>query len=137
MSDLIRREDVLEALLGWGTDPTDGEIEYTVNSIPTAEPLVYVKKGTLTVQMPTIKEAKAIDKIVVYADTYKQEYYMPLPKVGKWEECKVVDIEDTTITEVQSAFCPICRKYHTTPYMYYFDYFNYCPNCGAKMERSE
>ena len=57
------------------------------------------------------------------------------PKVGKWEECKVADIEDTTITEVQSAFCPICRKYHTTPYMYYFDYFNYCPNCGAKMER--
>lgn len=40
MSDLIRREDVLEALLGWGTDPTDGEIEYTVNSIPTVEPKV-------------------------------------------------------------------------------------------------
>lgn len=59
------------------------------------------------------------------------------PKVGKWEECKVVDIEDTTITEIQSAYCPICHKYHTTPYMYYFDYFNYCPNCGAKMERSE
>ena len=57
------------------------------------------------------------------------------PKVGKWEECKVVDIEDTTITEIQSAYCPICHKYHTTPYMYYFDYFNYCPNCGAKMER--
>ena len=59
------------------------------------------------------------------------------PKAGKWEECKVVDIEDTTITEIQSAYCPICHKYHTTPYMYYFDYFNYCPNCGAKMERSE
>lgn len=38
MSDLIEREDVLEALLGWETDPTDGEIEYTVNSIPAAEP---------------------------------------------------------------------------------------------------
>lgn len=59
------------------------------------------------------------------------------PKVGKWEDCKVVDIEDTTITEIQYAYCPICHKYHTTPYMYYFDYFNYCPNCGAKMERSE
>lgn len=63
-----------------------------------------------------------------------KEFHFIKPKVGKWEECKVVDIEDTTITEVQSAFCPICRKYHTTPYMYYFDYFNYCPNCGAKME---
>ena len=142
MSDLISRKKLLEQIKA---DSEGQEGQYgdewhfinTINAIPTAKPKEYVKDGTLTVQMPTIKEAKAIDKIVVYADTYKQEYYMPLPKVGKWEECKVVDIEDTTITEVQSAFCPICRKYHTTPYMYYFDYFNYCPNCGAKMERSE
>lgn len=59
------------------------------------------------------------------------------PKVGKWEKCRVVDIKDTTITEIQYAYCPICQKYHTTPYLYYFDYFKYCPNCGAKMERSE
>ncbi len=40
MSDLIRRDDVLKALLGWETDPTDEEIEYTIKSIPTAEPKV-------------------------------------------------------------------------------------------------
>ena len=151
MSDLIEREyllniarqdgaygyvsehEILNAPNAETTGALDDAIqEYIKDGYILAEPNEYVKDGTLTVQMPTIKEAKAVDKIVVYADTYKQEY--SLPKVGKWEECKVVDIEDTTITEVQSAFCPICHKYHTTPYMYYFDYFNYCPNCGAKME---
>ena len=39
----------------------------------------YIKDGTLIIQARTIKEAISIDKIVVYADTYKQEYYMPLP----------------------------------------------------------
>ena len=73
--------------------------------------------------------------------TANGKHFQPIPidepKVGKWEECKVFDIEDTTITEIQSAYCPICHKYHTTPYMYYFDYFNYCPNCGAKMRGEE
>ena len=151
MSDLVEREyllniarkeeaygyvsehEILNAPNAETTGALDDAIqEYIKDGYILAEPNEYVKDGTLTVQMPTIKEAKAVDKIVVYADTYKQEY--SLPKVGKWEECKVVDIEDTTITEIQSAYCPICHKYHTTPYMYYFDYFNYCPNCGTKME---
>ena len=56
---------------------------------------------------------------------------------GKWMEREV--LEDTVINEWQSARCSKCGKYHTTPYMYYFDDFNYCPNCGAKMngEREE
>ena len=56
---------------------------------------------------------------------------------GKWIEKEV--LEDTVINEWQSARCSKCGKYHTTPYMYYFDNFNFCPNCGAKMneEREE
>ena len=124
MSDLIRRKDVLEALrenlIEMGGDDFSemgvhsDDIEAIVKNIPNAE-----TTGALD------------DAIQEYI---KDGYILAEPKVGKWEECKVVDIEDTTITEVQSAFCPICRKYHTTPYMYYFDYFAYCPNCGAKME---
>ena len=53
------------------------------------------------------------------------------PKKGQWEEKSV--FEDS-IQEWQSARCSVCNKYHTTPYLYYFDNFNYCPNCGAKME---
>ena len=54
-------------------------------------------------------------------------------KKGKWEERKVSS--EKVIDEWQSARCSVCEKYHTTPYMYYFDSFSFCPNCGARMER--
>ena len=48
-----------------------------------------------------------------------------------WLE-REVDYE-TRIDAWQSAKCSRCGLYHTTPYMYYFDDFKYCPNCGAYM----
>lgn len=53
---------------------------------------------------------------------------------GSWVEKQVVDNEEVEIEQWQSARCSKCDKYHTTPYLYYFDDYNYCPNCGAKME---
>ena len=52
-------------------------------------------------------------------------------KTGKWEEKEVSS--EKVIDEWQSARCSECGKYHTTPYMYYFDSFSFCPNCGADM----
>ena len=52
-------------------------------------------------------------------------------KKGQWEEKTIRD--DVVITEWQSARCPACKKYHTTPYMYFFHDYNYCPECGADM----
>ena len=58
-------------------------------------------------------------------------------KHGEWEEKETYLNEgDCEITEWQSARCSKCGKYHTTPYMYSFDNFNFCPNCGAKMKRT-
>lgn len=58
-------------------------------------------------------------------------------KAGKWVEQKVIE-DGKAIEEWQSAKCSVCGKYHTTPYLYNFDDFNYCPNCGAMMkERRE
>ena len=54
-------------------------------------------------------------------------------KRGEWQEREVLKIKDTNIDELQSAFCPVCERYHTTPYMYYFNDYNFCPNCGAEM----
>ena len=61
-------------------------------------------------------------------------------KHGKWIERKVTHEDNrrsTIIADWQSAKCSNCGKYHTTPYLYYFFNDNYCPNCGATMERSE
>ena len=55
---------------------------------------------------------------------------------GKWTERKA-DPDITTIDEWQSARCSNCGRYHTTPYIYYFKNYSYCPNCGAKMEGGE
>ena len=56
--------------------------------------------------------------------------------VGKWLERKV-DHTPHLPDGVQSAKCSVCGKYHTTPYMYYFEDYAYCPNCGARMENEE
>lgn len=50
---------------------------------------------------------------------------------AEWIERTVSD--DAVIEEWQSAKCSACGRYHTTPYMYYFDNYNYCPHCGARM----
>lgn len=56
-------------------------------------------------------------------------------KHGEWKERKTFYAgAKNPIEEWQSARCSICGKYHTTPYLYYFDDFDYCPNCGAEMK---
>lgn len=56
-------------------------------------------------------------------------------KTGEWTEKEVIykDEASKVIEEWQSARCSNCGLYHTTPYSYYFDSFNYCPHCGADM----
>ncbi len=54
-------------------------------------------------------------------------------KTGSWLERQVMGWSAHDINELQSARCSACGKYHTTPYMYYFNDFAYCPNCGVRM----
>lgn len=71
-----------------------------------------------------------------------EDAIMKLPTIdpvnhGKWTEQKVTHEDNrrsTIIADWQSAKCSNCGKYHTTPYLYYFNYYNYCPRCGAKMD---
>ena len=37
--------------------------------------------------------------------------------------------------ELPSAKCSNCGKYRTTPCLYYFNYYGYCPSCGKEMEK--
>lgn len=59
-----------------------------------------------------------------------------IQKTGKWIEREIVE-DGKAIEEWQSARCSVCGRYHTTPYLYCFKDFNYCPNCGAKMDRGK
>ena len=53
---------------------------------------------------------------------------------GEWEHTKVIWGEEAkAVEEWQSARCSNCGRYHTTPYRYYFNDYDFCPNCGADM----
>ena len=74
------------------------------------------------------------DHIKVKGGEYIRDY-----QHGKWEEEETFHNADDNpiIEEWQSARCSVCHKYHTTPYMYYFNNYNFCPNCGARMKGSD
>lgn len=85
-----------------------------------------------------IKVVRHISMELVDADT-RQKLIEALPSAdrpqGEWKEKTTFHNADDNpiIEEWQSARCSVCGKYHTTPYLYYFNDYNYCPNCGAKM----
>ena len=56
---------------------------------------------------------------------------------GEWEEKTTFHNgdDDPIIEEWQSAKCSVCGKYHTTPYLYYFNDYNFCPHCGADIRK--
>ena len=55
-------------------------------------------------------------------------------KHGEWLEKETFHDENAdVISEWQSARCSVCNKYNTTPYLYCFTDYNFCPNCGADM----
>jgi recombinational DNA repair protein (RecF pathway) len=56
--------------------------------------------------------------------------------MARWLEKEVLSLVDGAplIEEWQSARCSACGKYHTTPYMYYFDEYKFCPNCGEPID---
>ena len=56
---------------------------------------------------------------------------------GEWQEKETFNNEDSIIEHWQSARCSMCERYHTTPYMYYFNDYNFCPYCGADMRKGE
>lgn len=60
-------------------------------------------------------------------------------KKGKWLEKNIVrmddELDDSNVIDAwQSARCSKCGKYHTTPFRYSFDHYEFCPNCGKPMK---
>ena len=166
MSDLISRQDVIEALCrssvyAWSIEQDQTAHNWALNiikAIPSAD--ANQNNGRLInadVLMDLLKARKQF-----FVDAYGGSFHcmsekdkarcdevdaciasiVNAPTVsaddvqGKWEDKEVFNEtdDDHIVDEWQSARCSVCGKYHTTPFMYYFDDFNFCPNCGAKMD---
>lgn len=87
----------------------------------------------------TFDEEKLREIVKEAVDRFKEEYEIVDRPRGEWKEkTKFLNEDDNPIIEEwQSAKCSVCGKYHTTPYLYYFDNFNFCPNCGAQMKGAD
>ena len=80
------------------------------------------------------EEAKAIRAVLDKVEEIIRQYEVPEytdREKGEWTDREIV--RNHPIDEWQSARCGKCGKYHTTPYMYYYTEYAYCPDCGASM----
>ena len=149
MDDYISRADAIEAVCGdcsietKNNCKTDGYCYEVRNlmALPSAdadgEDLII--KGAKGIQdgLYNIKDGKLF-KYKANGGTVRTYPIVPSADAvqGEWEDREVFNEtdDDHIVEEWQSARCSVCGKYHTTPYMYYFDDFNFCPNCGARMK---
>lgn len=116
MIDLIDRQAALRAVI-WNSAAYNA-----INRIPSAKQdqnMIHLQKEQ------------------AYLQGFVDGRHHPVPQTpGHWLEIEVVDEpQGKHIEQWQSAKCSICGKYHTTPYMYYYSHYDYCPNCGNPMER--
>ncbi len=107
-----------------------------INEAPTIEPNLILPER---MERGDIYEVGETIVVMNHDDYYDLLCKSWEPKRGAWEEKETFHNADDNpiIEEWQSARCSVCNKYHTTPYMYYFDNYNFCPNCGASMRERE
>ena len=171
-SDLISRADAVNAmrkLLGKLGEKAEIELNCLTGYVPSVSSKMkeYVKDGTLTIQARTIKEVNSIDKVVVYADGYEQEYLMPIPSAEpttrERKEAKstlltlkhLFEDEDILKSLDVAIECVSAEPKHgewikNEPLPSQWQYkcnqcgcpsksnsHNFCPNCGAYMGKGE
>ena len=131
MNDLISRQAAIDAVADMHCKSDEDGYVWIIRSDAWARidalPSVTPAKIVAQINFDNAKLKEIVDEAVKRLE----EELEPKRKTGKWEEKAVSD--EKVIDEWQSARCSACGKYHTAPYMYYFNNYNYCPNCGARM----
>lgn len=121
MDDLVSREMVRKVMLDMHdhgpTMLTKSDISRWVDMIPAEKP------RTKCIAEIRLEPDELLDRI-------EEKHGLVRRDPGKWED---EGISSSLIEEWQSARCSNCGKYHTTPYLYYFKKYDYCPSCGAYM----
>ena len=134
-NDLISRQAAIDALADMHCKSDEDGYTWIIRSDAWARidalPSVTPTKIVAQINFDNAKLKEIVDEAVKRLE----EELEPKRKTGKWEEKAVSD--EKVIDEWQSARCSVCGKYHTAPYMYYFDNYNYCPNCGARMTEED
>lgn len=128
--DLIKRSDALS--VAGDMSYIAFEIRRKIRMIPSAEPMPDYIDNILVVRH------YCNGMVAMNEECYKRLQTRDEPMKGTWEEKETFCVadDDPIISQWQSARCSECGKYHTTPYMYYFDNYNFCPHCGAKMSNA-
>ena len=136
--DLIERQKAIDALADMHCKSDEDGYVWIIRSDAWARidalPSVTPTKIVAQINFDNAKLKEIVDEAVKRLE----EELEPKRKRGKWEEKEVHEkgtLED--IEEWQSARCSACGKYHTAPYMYYFNNYNFCPNCGARMTKED
>lgn len=125
MNDLISRQAAIDeidknrqALLSLGMDGAEHILVHygrrVIEELPTIEPKMVVEDY-----------CRPRNLMVVAAEDFHQ---LEKPKHGEW-----LCGDDM----FEYAICSCCEWDSGEPWEYAKEHFRYCPNCGAKMERSE
>ena len=117
MNDLISRQEAIDSIL----------LRANCNNVRELYEYVQMSKGLAQMWYGGINVA--IDEVIAVPPAQDR-------KTGKWIEKEVIHKAEAKdiIEEWQSCRCSVCGRYHTQPYMYYFDNPNYCSFCGAEMK---
>lgn len=133
-TDHIKCEDCLHNDKPWYEEPCDGCCQahcgFEQNVSRYIDESILVEKVYKGEGLPTISRSVLVNCVLPTIPTADVRENVK----GEWLDMeRIEESEANVITEWQQARCSVCGKWHTTPYMYFFTYDNFCPNCGAEM----
>lgn len=128
----ISRSDMLDAV-GHGTTYTSEELQGIIKGLPSVNPQPCedaisredaIKQCGFGMTSLLVADClRRLPSVNPLSKDYNTIYYTPQPKTGHWIKTGYID----------KVMCSICNRKMWN--FWEVNDFNYCPSCGAKMER--